>query len=112
VADHPWNGNLGSELHPSGWLVSVDPDWDPRQGADFAKPRIGSIVAALNEAYERRGDETLRSAAIAKGETYRADAVFDRHWRPILAQMEAALAAPIPLNREQRRAARRAKVPA
>ena len=114
VAAHPWNGNLGNESHPSGWLVSVDPDWDPRQGADFAKPRIGSIIGALEEAYARRGDQALRDAAIAKAETYRADVVFDTYWRPILAEMEAALVPPsvIPLNREQRRAARRAKVPA
>lgn len=112
VADHPWNGSLAAERHPSGWLVAVDPDWDPRQGADFAKPRIASIQGALEEAYAHRGDQEMRSAAIAKAETYRADAVFDRYWRPILAEMEAALAEPIPLNREQRRAARRSKVPA
>jgi glycosyltransferase involved in cell wall biosynthesis len=107
--------NMGAQRHPSGWLVDVDPDYDPRHAADFGKPRIASIIRALREAHERRGDPALRDAAIAKAETYRADAVFDTYWRPILAEMEAALhPAVVPMNREQRRAARkaRAKVPA
>lgn len=92
------------QRHPSGWLVRVDPDWDPRQGGDFAKPIIGSVINALEEAYARRGDESLREAALAKAADYRADAVFDRYWRPILAEMEAALRQP---NRAERRAQRR-----
>lgn len=87
-----WEVNQGgNQRHPSGWLVRTDPDYDWRLGADFGKPQIGSIVTALNEAYERRGDEEQRAAAIAKAEGYRADLVFDTYWRPILAEMEAAL---------------------
>lgn len=105
LVGEPWHGSIGAERHPSGWLVAVDPDWDPRQGGDFAKPRIASIIAALAEAYERRGDETLRAAALAKAAEYDADRIFETHWQPILSGM----AAPRPaLNREQRRAARKA----
>ena len=101
----PWSArDIGSQRHPSGWLVAVDPDWDPRQGADFAKPIIGSIIRALGEAYESRGDRSIRDAALARAERYRADTVFERYWRPVLADMEAQLRAP---NREERRAARR-----
>lgn len=101
----PWSPrDIGSQRHPSGWLVAVDPDWDPRLGADFAKPLIGSIIRALEEAYERRGDASLREAALAKAEGYRADVVFERYWRPILGQIEAGLA---PLNRAERRRQRR-----
>ena len=78
---------MGMERHPSGWLVDVDPDYDPRQAADFGKPRIGSIIVALREAYDRRGDPALRDAAVAKASTYRADAVFAEHWVPILDEM-------------------------
>ncbi len=95
----------GFQRHPSGWLVGVDPDWDPRQGADFAKPLIGHIAKALDEAYERRDDATLSEAAIAKAAGYRADVIFERHWRPILADMERALIRP---NRAERRARLRA----
>lgn len=102
----PWTeqGGLSSQRHPSGWLVAVDPDYDPRHGADFGKPRISSIILALNEAYERRGDSDLRAAAIAKAEPYRADTVFDTYWKPILDEMEDQLRRP---NRAQRRAKRR-----
>lgn len=101
----PWSQrDIGSQRHPSGWLVAVDPDWDPRQGADFAKPIIGSIIRALGEAYESRGDQAIRDAALARAELYRADAVFERYWRPVLADMEAQLRAP---NRAERRAARK-----
>jgi len=96
-------GAAGMQRHPSGWLVAVDPDFDFRQGGDFAKPLVFSILVALREAYERRGDTSLRDAAIAKAAEYDADKVFDAHWRPILAGMEAALH-PVTLNREQRRA--------
>jgi glycosyltransferase involved in cell wall biosynthesis len=98
--------NLSSRRDPSGWVVGVDPDWDPRHGAAFAKPLIGGIIVALSEAYERRGDETLRDAALAKAAGYRAGLVFERDWQPILAQMEAALQAP---NRAARRQARKGR---
>jgi glycosyltransferase involved in cell wall biosynthesis len=96
----------GSQRHPNGWLVRVEPDYDPRHGADFGKPVIGAVVAALNDAYDHRGEPAIRDAAIAKAEGYRADAVFEKHWKPLLAEMDAQLH-PIPLNREQRRALRR-----
>jgi len=83
--------DIGTQRHPSGWLVGVDPDWDPRQGADFAKPHIAAIIACLKEAYERRGDASLRDAALARADESRADKVFDRYWRPILASMERGL---------------------
>jgi glycosyltransferase involved in cell wall biosynthesis len=102
---------LGSVRTPSGWLVRVDPDYDWRHGADYGKPQIGSIIAALNEAYERRGDADLRAAAIAKAEGWRADTVFETYWRPILAEMEE-LAKPVVLNRQQRRARRKQRVAA
>jgi glycosyltransferase involved in cell wall biosynthesis len=99
---------LTSVRCPNGWLVAVDPDYDPRHGADFGKPRIPQIISALREAHAVRQTEAwepMRQAAIAKAEGYRADRVFEEHWRPILAEMEQALVQP---NRAQRRAKRRA----
>lgn len=102
-----WNpDDYRFQSHPSGWLVAVDPDYDPRHGADFAKPLIPSIVRALNEAHERRGDTSLSDAAVAKAETYRADVVFETYWKPILAEMEAGLGRARPTNlaiRQKRR---------
>jgi glycosyltransferase involved in cell wall biosynthesis len=103
--------DIGTQRHPSGWLVGVDPDWDPRQGADFAKPHIAAIIGCLKEAYERRGNADLRDAAIAKAATYRADVVFDNYWRPLLRSMaqDVALspAAREVMSRQARRLAKR-----
>lgn len=105
-----WTPNdLGSQEHPSGWLVGVDPDYDGKQGADWGKPRIASIIGALEAAYAdwTAGRwEARRQAAVAKAAPYRADVVFDTYWRPILADMEAQLRPP---NRATRRATRKVK---
>lgn len=97
-------GRMGSLRFPAGWAVGVDPDWDPRQGADFGKPRLPAIIVALNEAYELRGDQGLRDAAYAKGAEFDADTVFDTHWRPILQDMAEA-----DMLRRDRRKAERAR---
>jgi glycosyltransferase involved in cell wall biosynthesis len=97
----------GAERRASGWLVSVDPDYDPRQAAFFAKPSVREIAAALDDAYLHRGDESMRAAALAKAAEYDADRVFETYWRPILAELEHGPAKVIPLNRQQRRAAQR-----
>lgn len=78
---------MGTLRFEAGWAVGVDPDYDFRQGGDFGKPRIAAIIATLNEAYERRGDESLRDAALARGAVYDADKVFADHWQPLLDRM-------------------------
>lgn len=94
---------------PNGWLVAVDPDYDPRHGADFGKPRIPQIISALKEAHavwqvpETWGQ--MRDAAITKAAGYRADRVFEEHWRPILAEMAQALVKPNRATRRRKRAA-------
>lgn len=93
---------------PSGWAVSVQPDWDPRHGSDFAVPRVGEIIIALEDAYQNhRGDAAMRAAAVAKASNWAADKVFDEHWRPILADFEAQLSEKP--NRAQRRAKRKGR---
>lgn len=107
----PWSiQRHGRERRASGWMVSVDPDMDLRHAAFFGKPIIGDIHGALADAYASRDDAALREAARAKGMEYDADLVFDTYWRPILAQMEAALL--VKPNRAERRAKRKAKVAA
>lgn len=93
---------MGTIRYPAGWTVAVDPDWDPRMGADFAKPRLVSIIGCLGEAYERRGDETLRTAALERAAEYDAELVFERDWVPILAELARATE-PVPMNRAARR---------
>jgi glycosyltransferase involved in cell wall biosynthesis len=103
-----WDGGKrGNQEHPSGWLVKVDPDWDPKQGAFWGKPSIDAIVVGLERAYEtwrKGGWQERRDAAVAKAEGWRADAVFEKHWKPLLAEMAAGVRQePISLNRQQRR---------
>lgn len=103
---------MGWQRHPSGWLVDVDPDYDPHQGADFGKPRIGGIIRALGEAHEALSDtETraaMRDAALANAAMWDADAVFAEHWEPIVKGMAAAVGKPAPSPaRPANRAARR-----
>lgn len=108
VGDPFLPNRMGSLKFPAGWAVGVDPDWDPRQGADFGKPRLPAIIAALEDAYTTRGDQSLRDAAYAKGAEFDADTVFDTHWRPILERMAVA-DQPVAPRRERRAAARLAK---
>ena len=111
LVGEPWErGRFGRERRASGWLVSVDPDLDLYHAAFFGKPIIADIHGALEDAYARRGDPEMREAAIAKAAEYDADRVFETYWRPILADMEAALL--VRPNRATRRAKRKAKVAA
>lgn len=70
----------------AGWKVPVQLDWDHNQGAFFATPLVGAILAALEEAYEQRG--TRREACLARAAEYRADKVYAESWRPFLASLD------------------------
>ena len=53
------------ELCQAGWLVTGDRWWDALQESFLIAPAIGSIVAALEAAYEARDDQELRDAAVS-----------------------------------------------
>ena len=91
-----WSNDRPGDIEtPSGWLIGVDPDYDGKQLGLWGKPRISSIIGALGLAYaeQRNGDRWAqrKAAAVAKAAHWAADAVFDRHWRPILDEMNGAL---------------------
>lgn len=92
------------ELVGGGWKVAHQALWDYTQGALFGLPLLPSIVRALEEAYEAKGDASIRDAALAKAREYDADTVYAEHWRPILAKLADDLNPP---TRQQRRAKRR-----
>jgi glycosyltransferase involved in cell wall biosynthesis len=103
------------ELVGAGWKVPVQPQLDPHQMAFWGVPIVGEIVNALEEAYQRRGDPELRTQALVKAAEYDADKVYDEAWRPVIAELDGLLSVPkepAGINRQQRRAARRQKVPA
>lgn len=80
----------GAARTPSGWIVATQPDWNPKHGIWFARPDVIQIGLALEDAYAHRGDQEMRTAAIAKAADYDADLVFDRYWRPYLAGIGTA----------------------
>lgn len=73
----------------TGWRVRWQPEYDAFQGSFWAVPWIGSIVAALGEAYDEKGSvaaQDRRSAAMTHAAQYDADRVYAGHWRPFLAR--------------------------
>ena len=93
------------ELVGAGWTVPFQPWWDFTQVSWLALPNVAAIADRLQKAYEAKGDATLREQAIAKAAEYEADAVFDKYWRPILADLADQLKPTA--TRQQRRAKRR-----
>jgi UDP-glucose 4-epimerase len=80
------------ELCGAGWQTRSQPFWDYTQGpVFFGVPLIESIVTSLEAAYEAKGDQALRDQAVAFAADYDADTVYERDWRPILADLETGL---------------------
>lgn len=69
------------ELCGAGWLVEGEPFYNAPQGSYWLHPFIGSIVDALEQAYER---PDLKDQAVSFAAKYDADRVFAEHWRPTL----------------------------
>jgi glycosyltransferase involved in cell wall biosynthesis len=105
------NHSAMTELTQAGWLVHGDPWWNAAAKSFQIIPAIDGIVAALEDAYERRDDQELRAAAARFATGYEADRVTSEFWVPALEKLgRSREVAPLVLNREQRRAARRRKV--
>ena len=73
------------ELVGDGWTINAQPLWDPFQNSWLFSPRIGEIVQALEESYERPRGASQEAVKFAAG--YDADLVYAEHWRPVLARL-------------------------
>jgi glycosyltransferase involved in cell wall biosynthesis len=82
-----------TELNGAGWLVEGQPDWDEAQSSWFIMPFDTSILAALDAAYEARGDQELRARAREFALAYDADVVADTYWKPVLDELLAPVEA-------------------
>jgi glycosyltransferase involved in cell wall biosynthesis len=80
-----------TELVGAGWKVSGELEFDPRQNASYILPSQSKITQALMEAYDKRGDETMRQQAIEFAARYSVEAVWESHWLPILDSLEPRL---------------------
>lgn len=97
------------ELCGAGWKVGGEPWWDPQHVAFFLNPFVGDILAALEQSYEARGDETLRAQAREFALQYDADLVMETYWNPVLEEITRPRSVPPLPNRAMRRAAAKAK---
>lgn len=93
-----------TELCGSGWTVPYEKMWHESQVGWVAKPLIGGIADAYEQAYEKARDESVRLEAFTFAQDYDADLVTEKHWRPvlekfgeILEQVRAEAAKPRPL---------------
>jgi FkbM family methyltransferase len=80
-----------TELCGSGWRVGYERLWHDSQGAWAAIPRIGDIVDAYEQAYEKARDESMRAEAWTFAQDYDADRTVDKYWRPVLATLGGLL---------------------
>ena len=76
------NFSAQPELVGDGFLVDVQPSWNPAQAQWFATPLVPSIVEGLEWAYQQGGGHSEKAAEFAKD--YAADKVFDERWVPLL----------------------------
>ena len=76
------NFSAQPELVGDGWIVDVQPQWNPTQLSWFCTPMIASIVDALEAAYEAGGGHSEEGVTFAQD--YRADDVFRDRWVPLI----------------------------
>jgi glycosyltransferase involved in cell wall biosynthesis len=84
-----------TELCGSGWKVPGEKFWNGAHKSWWLKPRISSIVAAYEKAYQERGTpaaETRQSRARRFALKYDADLVTKKYWMPVLGQLEEQIA--------------------
>jgi glycosyltransferase involved in cell wall biosynthesis len=87
------------ELVGAGWKVPGQPEWEAALASDYIKADIPSLIDALELAYEERGSEVNRVAAINKAREYDADFCFAKYWQPILDELQGGT--PVELVREK-----------
>lgn len=71
------------ELTVTGWKIPVARKWITPQGSYQAFPDREAMVAALEEAYKKKGEHD-REATRAAVQDYEADNVVKKYWIPVL----------------------------
>jgi glycosyltransferase involved in cell wall biosynthesis len=77
------------ELVGDGWIVGGQPQWNPTQHAWLFSPSVAEIAGALEASYKAPRGRSKKAEAHAA--QYYADTVYNDLWRPVLADIEAAL---------------------
>jgi glycosyltransferase involved in cell wall biosynthesis/predicted O-methyltransferase YrrM len=76
-----------------------EPFWTPLNSFQRL-PHVDAIASGLEDLYQRRGDDELRTAARAGALAYDADLVTKTWWKPALAQLDARVRGQEPVNRK------------
>lgn len=85
------NASAMPELVGAGWRVDGDPWFDTSQRAFFTCPSVPGIEAALEHAYESRGDAELSARARRFVRDYDANLIAEKYWAPALSRIEQTL---------------------
>jgi glycosyltransferase involved in cell wall biosynthesis len=79
------NFSAQPELVGDGWIVDVQPQWNPAQGGWFCTPIVESIVEGLEQAFARwQSDGSHSDEAVQFAKQYDADAVFAEGWSALV----------------------------
>src|SRR5574338_325427 len=101
------------ELVGAGWAVDGDPYYRSPSVAFWKIPAIAGILDALEQAYEKRGDQEFRNIARNFALQYDAAHITETYWKPVLEALdrprEVPPLKPIGPNRAQRRAQKKVK---
>lgn len=102
VMVHDFSAQTELVAPDAGFKVPIgQPWWDEMQKADFHTPNIGDIHYQLEFAYGHRDRLSELSFGCRKfALDYDADKVFDEHWTPVLAELEARLPSTAPIEVE------------
>jgi glycosyltransferase involved in cell wall biosynthesis len=84
-------GSSMAELGMAGWRVEGTKDWHDGHKAFWVIPEVDGIVAAYEEAYMAMNNPQLRIGARTFAEKYSVDRVYNKFWRPVLANMDRNL---------------------
>lgn len=76
------NFSAQPELVGDGWIVEVQPQWNPTQLGWFCTPIVASMVEALEEAFAQGGGHSQQAVDFTAD--YQADKVFEERWVPLL----------------------------
>lgn len=83
-----------AELCGAGWTVSGTPFWANGHGACWTRPDTADIEQAYEMAFQaRENGELPKKEARDFALLFDADAVLERHWKPVLAELESRIAA-------------------
>lgn len=85
------NNSASAELCGAGWKVPGVPYWNAFHEAWWSAPDIDQLARVYEKAYQGEASKRRGAKAVEFAAQYDADAVTTEMWKPVLADLEAAL---------------------